>query len=152
MITEMRHADNGGHLEHKTKFFTKDLMDALDISKTTARRIMKELQLLGVVRVGKESRYADGKHKEDYIELLDRFKWLIEESFQKIAMILNSRISEKRRLVKEKDRIDRHKDSRMMKRLLSGAQVFIILLSCFYFGYCLLCSISQCFVLFYKGV
>jgi predicted transcriptional regulator len=89
MITKTRHADNGGQIVHETKFFTKDLTGALDISKTTARRIMKELQLLGIVRVGKESRYADGKHKEDYIELLDRFKWLIQKPFQKIIKDLD---------------------------------------------------------------
>ena len=50
---------------------------------------MKELQLLGVVRVGRESRRSDGKSKEDYIELLDRFKWLIGDLFQQVAKNLD---------------------------------------------------------------
>jgi hypothetical protein len=48
ILTTMRRADNGGQYEHKRQFFTKDLVDNLYISKSTARRNMKELQVLGV--------------------------------------------------------------------------------------------------------
>jgi hypothetical protein len=42
LLTTMRRADNGGNYEHKRQFFTRDLIEALDISKFTARRAMKE--------------------------------------------------------------------------------------------------------------
>jgi hypothetical protein len=85
MITEVRHADDGGQIEHKAKFFTSELVKLLGMSPSNVRRVMKELQLLGVVRVGREPRPSDRKSKEDYIELLQRFKWLVEEPFQQLA-------------------------------------------------------------------
>jgi hypothetical protein len=85
MITEIRYADDGGQIEHKAKFFTSELVKLLGMSPSNVRRVMKELQLLAVVRVGREPRPSDRKSKEDYIELLERFKWLTHDPFQQLA-------------------------------------------------------------------
>lgn len=82
MITEMRRADIGGHLEHKKRFLTKDLMNSLKISKSTARRVMKELDVLEVVKVGKE-KMSNGKY-HDYVELVEKFHWLLDNEFQNL--------------------------------------------------------------------
>lgn len=86
LLTAMRRADNGGNYEHKTQFFTRDLIKALNISKSTARRAMKELEVLGLVRIGKESRNGGENY---YIELLERFKWLLEREFQDLIQGLD---------------------------------------------------------------
>jgi hypothetical protein len=82
MLTETRHADIGGHLEHKGRFFTRDLVNSLKISESTARRVMKELQVLDVVRIGSE-KMSNGK-QHDYIELVEKFQWLLEDEFQNL--------------------------------------------------------------------
>jgi hypothetical protein len=69
MLTKIRRADIGGHLEHQKQFFTRDLVDSLNI-KSTARRAMKELQVLDVVRIGKEVRNGGDNY---YIEILQKF-------------------------------------------------------------------------------
>jgi predicted transcriptional regulator len=62
------------------RFFTHDLVESLNISKSTARRAMKELQVLDVVMIGKEARNGGYNY---YIELLEKFHWLLEEELQK---------------------------------------------------------------------
>jgi DNA-binding MarR family transcriptional regulator len=84
MITKKRRADNGGHLEHQTKFFTKDLACSLNFARSTARRIMKELEVLGIVKITKET-IPNGKGKRgDCITLVDKFQWLLEGQFQNL--------------------------------------------------------------------
>jgi predicted transcriptional regulator len=73
MITEMRHADNDGHLEHKRKFSTRDLAKSASISKATARRIMIGLQVLGIVKIGTEKK-PDGKYN-NYVELVPELSY-----------------------------------------------------------------------------
>ena len=46
LLTAMRRADNGGQYEHQKKFFTRDLTKAMNVSKSTARRAMMELEIL----------------------------------------------------------------------------------------------------------
>jgi hypothetical protein len=84
MITEMRNADQGGHPEHKKKFFARDLTSALRFSLTTARRIMKELEVIGLVSIGKEAVSGTTRNYSYYIELVPDFQWLIEPRFQNI--------------------------------------------------------------------
>jgi Mn-dependent DtxR family transcriptional regulator len=84
MITAMRNADQGGQLEHKEKFFAKDLTSALKFSPTTARRIMKELEVIGLVSIGKEAISGTTRNYSYYIKLVSDFHWLIEDRFQNI--------------------------------------------------------------------
>jgi hypothetical protein len=86
LLTTMRRADSGGNYEHKRKFFTRDLIEGLNISKSTARRTMKELEVLGLVRIGKEVRNGGENY---YIELLERFNWLLEKDFQDLIQGLD---------------------------------------------------------------
>jgi predicted transcriptional regulator len=79
LLTAKQRADNGGHYEHKRKFFTSELTEALKMSKSTARRVMKELQVLGLVSIGKETRNGGDN---DYIQLLEEFDWLLQKQFQ----------------------------------------------------------------------
>jgi len=41
---------------------------------------MKELQVLGIVRIGKE-KMSNGKYN-DYIELVEKFQWSLDDEFQ----------------------------------------------------------------------
>jgi DNA-binding MarR family transcriptional regulator len=81
LLTAMRRADNSGEYEHKRQFFTRDLIEALNISKSTARRVMKELEVLGLVRIGKEVKNGGYNY---YIELLEKFDWLLQKEFQEL--------------------------------------------------------------------
>jgi predicted transcriptional regulator len=89
MITEMRNADQGGMPEHKEKFFAKDLTSALKFSPTTARRIMKELEVIGLVSIGKEAISGTTRNYSYYIKLVPDFHWLIEDRFQNLMKGFN---------------------------------------------------------------
>jgi hypothetical protein len=82
MITEVTRADNGGQLEHKKQFYVNDLVNSASISKATARRIMKELQVLEIVRIDKA--VTTSRNYSYYIELLPDFNWLLEYRFQNL--------------------------------------------------------------------
>jgi hypothetical protein len=59
---------------------TNYIMGATRSSKSSVHRIMKELQILGLVEIGKT---RDSSH-ENYIELKEEFKWVREERFQNL--------------------------------------------------------------------
>jgi hypothetical protein len=77
----MRNADDGGKPEHKRRFFTSDIRKLMNVSKSTARRAMKELEILGLVRLGTEKRNGGDSH---YIELVEKFDWLLDVPFQEL--------------------------------------------------------------------
>lgn len=59
---------------------TTYVMAATRSSKSSVHRTMKELQILGLVDIGKT---RDSSH-ENYIELKEEFKWVRDERFQKL--------------------------------------------------------------------
>lgn len=59
---------------------TTYIMGATRSSKSSVHRIMKELQILGLVEIGKT---RDPSH-ENYIKLKEEFKWVREERFQNL--------------------------------------------------------------------
>ena len=56
------------------RLHTSFLMQTLQISKSTAHRTMKELQILGLVEIGRNS-------GENYINLREEFQWLVSDEF-----------------------------------------------------------------------
>jgi hypothetical protein len=56
------------------------IMSATRSSKSSVHRTMKELQILGLVDIGKT---RDSSH-ENYIELKEEFRWVREERFQRL--------------------------------------------------------------------
>jgi predicted transcriptional regulator len=88
LLTAMRRGDNSGEWEHKTKFFTNDLVQGLKISPSTARRAMMELELLGLVRLQNEKN-ANNNRRKYYIELDPAFKWLLGDEFQDLIKDFN---------------------------------------------------------------
>jgi hypothetical protein len=91
MITEMRNADQGGQPEHKEKYYARELANALKFSPTTARRLMKELEVIGLVTIGKDALETNGQIRKSthYIELVQDFRWLIEPRFQNLMKGFN---------------------------------------------------------------
>jgi len=60
--------------KHKERFSTKDLIQMLNVSKSTARRVMKELQVLGLVQIIRDE-------GENHITLEQKFGWLLKVEF-----------------------------------------------------------------------
>jgi hypothetical protein len=79
LLSEMRNADEGGKSEHKKQIFTSEIKKLMNASKSTARRTMKELEILGLVRMGSKNKNGGDNH---YIELMPEYGWLLEEQFQ----------------------------------------------------------------------
>jgi Mn-dependent DtxR family transcriptional regulator len=118
LLTTMRRADNGGEYEHKRQFFTKDLIEALNISKSTARRVMKELEVLGLVRIGKEVKNGGYNY---YIELLEKFEWLLQKEFQELIQGFDW---EQVVLDKEEEEADNNNISKSIYRAYPGSDMW----------------------------
>jgi DNA-binding MarR family transcriptional regulator len=74
LLTTKNSEKDGKHIR---KLHTSDLVEKLNVSRPTAHRAMKELQILGLVRIS-----TDRVTSENYIEITEKFQWLLEEEFQ----------------------------------------------------------------------